>query len=183
MCISKAFPRAQRGDGHTSRCPNGAHSRFSKDRLPGGGAAADARACVSPTRSHGLPAARRVWRTAEPSSSTAPRDDGPARHRHRLGTMSEPGLLSSCISKEKCVRVPAGWWESTWIHLRTLNRDAHQKSCLRGVTTRCPREEPELTWDLGATVNPEEALAARMRLQLPPGRSGATPQNEALPGA
>lgn len=40
-----------------------------------------------------------------------------------------------------------------------------------------------LTWDLGATVNPEEALAARMRLRLPPGRSGATPQNEALPGA
>lgn len=128
---------------------------------------------------------REPGRTAEPSSSTAPRDDGPARHchRHRLGTMSEPGLLSSCISKEKCVRVPAGWWESTWIHLRTLNRDAHQKSCLRGVTTRCPREEPELTWDLGATVNPEEALAARMRLRLPPGRSGATPQNEALPGA
>lgn len=133
---------------------------------------------VTACRRHGEPG-----RTAEPSSSTAPRDDGPARHRHRLGTMSEPGLLSSCISKEKCVRVPAGWWESTWIHLRTLNRDAHQKSCLRGVTTRCPREEPELTWDLGATVNPEEALAARMRLRLPPGRSGATPQNEALPGA
>lgn len=63
-----------------------------------------------------------------------------------------------------------------WTHLRTLQRDAHQESGIRGMTKLCPREEPVLTRDLGTAVNPAEAP------RRPHTTLGPHHRNKALPG-